>query len=66
MNNPVTEHEARAAQLLLKRTAGWDEFAECFPKTARAVEMLPDTSGLEDINPICRDIIEDAIRRVRR
>jgi hypothetical protein len=52
-------------RILLQKTPGWQEFAECFPKAWQAIEELPDCSMLYGLNPMVQDVICDAVCRVK-
>ncbi len=61
----LNKSEARQVQLHLKHTGGWNKLAEAFPKFAAAVDLLPDESGLPGNSIILREILGDAVCRVR-
>lgn len=61
----MTKQETDEIRRIFYTTAGWKELADCFPKFAEAIKMLPDESELIYCNRVLRDIFEDAQKRAK-
>lgn len=61
----LTESEANQVRIILRHTTGWDDLCDAFPNMVKAVKKLPDCSLLQKVNAEVREMLYDAIARVK-
>ena len=61
----LTRQQTKIAIAILENNPAYKDMREGFPLFAKAVDLLPDTSGIRILNPIVRDVLNDVIESAR-
>lgn len=66
MDETLTMPQAIAVRAIFEENPAWEDVQLLYPSVIKALDMLPDTSGIADCNVIWRDIFEDVIKKAKR
>ena len=66
MSERLTMPQAIVVRAIFEENEAWEECKQVEPNVVKALDILPDTSGIADCNVVWQDIFEDVIKKAKK